>query len=139
MTTAPTLRSLAGMLDIEISWGRGTHLAAERLHFVRDGVPIFVFANPVFHGRYDALSPLDIPSLWDARVRVELDGIGVLVTPLEWELLLAVVLSATARVEALRTCLQDSYDGRMLTRLLREGRVQPSTEDAVWAVLESDA
>ena len=139
MTTAPTLRSLAGMLDIEISWGRGTHLAAERLHFVRDGVPIFVFANPVFHGRYDALSPLDIPSLWDARVRVELDGISVLVTPLEWELLLAVVLSATARVEALRTCLQDSYDGRMLTRLLREGRVQPSTEDAVWAVLESDA
>jgi hypothetical protein len=63
----------------------------------------------------------------------------VLVTPLEWELLLAVILGAAARLSALREQLRDaSYDGRLLTRLLREGRVQPATEEAVWAALELD-
>lgn len=137
MTTEPVLRSLAEMLDIDAVWSRGAHLSAERLHFTRDQVPVFVFANPVFHGRYDALSPVEIPSLWDARVRVEAGGISVLATPAEWELLLAVVVGADARVEALSAHLRNnSYDGRLLTRLLREGHVQPATEESVWAVLE---
>ena len=137
MTTDRVLGSLAEMLDIDAVWQRGIHLAAERLHFMRDGVPVFVFAKPVFHGRYEALSPMEVPSLWDARVQVEVGGIGVLATPLEWELLLAVVLGAAARLSALRDRLRDaSYDGRLLTRLLREGRVQPATEEAVWAALE---
>ena len=111
MTTPPALRSMAGMLEIDAVWRRGIHLAAERLHFVRDQVPVFVFANPVFHGNYEALSPAEIPSLWDARVRVTVGAGGVLVTPLEWELLLAVVVGAASRVEALRTHLRDhSYD-----------------------------
>ena len=91
----------------------------------------------MFHGRYDALSPVEIPSLWDARVRVEAGGISVLATPTEWELLLAVVVDARARAETLGAYLRDnSYDGRLLTRLLREGHVQPATEESVWAVLE---
>ncbi|MDP6606149.1 MAG: hypothetical protein QF664_07845 [Dehalococcoidia bacterium] len=137
MTTEPALRTLAEMLDIDAAWQRGSRLAAERLHFVRERVPVFVFANPTFHGPYDAISPTEIPSLWDARVRVELDGVTVLSTPLEWELLLAVVLGATERLAALRSGLTDHPpDGRLLTRLLREGRVEAATEEAVWAAVE---
>ncbi len=139
MTTARAVGSLAEMLDIDAVWERGAHLAAERLHFLREAIPVFVFAKPVFHGSYDTLSPMEIPSLWDALVQIEVGGISVLVTPLEWELLLAVILGAGARLGALREHLRDgSYDGRLLTRLLREGRVQPATEESVWAALEHD-
>ncbi|MEE8422080.1 MAG: hypothetical protein V3S31_04810 [Dehalococcoidia bacterium] len=137
MTTDPALRTLAEMLDVDASWQRGARLAAERLHFIRESVPVFVFANPTFHGRYDAISPTEIPSLWDALVRVELDGVAVLATPLEWELLIAVVLGASERLASLRACLsRRPPDGRLLTRLLREGRVEPATEEAVWAAVE---
>lgn len=137
ITTGPVVRTLSEMLDVRAEWGRGPQLAAERLHFLRGRVPIFVFADPVFHGRYDSLSPVEVPSLWDARVRVEADGASVLATPLEWELLLSVVLGAVSRVAALRERLHErGHDGRLLTRLLREGRLEPATEEAVWAVLE---
>ena len=65
-----------------------------------------------------------------ARQRVELSSGGhVLTTPLEWELLLAVVLDATGRIETLRTRMRDAgFDGRLLTRLLREGHVAAATE-----------
>ena len=80
---------------------------------------------------------MDIPSLWDARRRIEVDGTNVLVMPLEWELLLAVLLDSSTRVEALRTLMRENgFDGRLLTRLLREGHVQPATEEAVWQQLE---
>jgi hypothetical protein len=139
MTSEAALRSLAEMLGLDASWQRGTRLAAERLHFMRDGVPVFIFANPTFHGSYDALSPADIPSLWDARVRIELDSVTVIVTPLEWELLLAVVLSARDRADALVAALADRpADGRLMTRLLREGHVEPATEELVWAAIEDD-
>ena len=139
ITTAAGLATLAEMLDMPSEWGRGTHLAAQRLHFMRGQVPVFVFGDPVFHGRYESLTPLDIPSLWDARQRVELSSGGhVLTTPLEWELLLAVVLDATGRIETLRTRMRDAgFDGRLLTRLLREGHVAAATEEAVWKHLEA--
>lgn len=139
ITTAGALMTLAEMLDMPSEWGRGAHLAAQRLHFMRGQVPVFVFGDPEFHGRYEALSPLDIPSLWDARERIELSGGGhVLTTPLEWELLLAVVLDAPARIEVLRTRMRDrGFDGRLLTRLLREGHVAAATEEAVWKHLEA--
>lgn len=137
MTSESALRALAEMLGIEAAWQRGARLAAERLHFMRDGVPVFIFANPTFHGSYDALSPADIPSLWDARVRIELDGVNVIVTPLEWELLLAVVLSADERTAALvETMAERPADGRLMTRLLREGHVESATEELVWAAIE---
>jgi len=137
ITTGPALRTLAEMLDMPSTWGRGAYLAAQRLHFMRGRVPVFVFANPVFHGRYESLSPIEIPSLWDARPHIEVGGATVLVSPLEWELLLAVVLDSTPRIHALRACMRDrGFDGRLLTRLLREGHVQSATEEAVWAVLE---
>lgn len=139
MTTEPALQSLAEMLDVDAVWQRGAHLAARRLHFMRERVPVFVFASPVFHGSYDALAPFDVPSLWDARVRVEVGAVAVLATPLEWELMLSVILGMHTRIDALRERLRDgSVDGRLLTRLLREGRVQPATEESVWAVLERD-
>jgi hypothetical protein len=139
MTTAPALQTLAEMLDMPSTWGRGAYLAAQRLHFMRVRVPVFVFANPVFHGRYESLSPMDIPSLWDARAHIEVEGATVLTTPLEWELLLAVVLDTGPRIEALRPVMRDrGYDGRLLTRLLREGHVESATEEAVWAVLERE-
>lgn len=139
ITTESALRTLAEMLDMPSTWGRGAHLAARRLHFMRGRVPVFVFANPVFHGRYESLSPMDIPSLWDARARVDIEHATVLATPLEWELLLAVVLDSPARVEVLRAHLREhGFDGRLLTRLLREGHVESATEEAVWAVLERD-
>jgi hypothetical protein len=137
ITAEPALHTLADMLDTPSEWGRGTHLAAQRLHFMRGRVPVFVFGNPVFHGRYEQLTPLEIPSLWDARQRIEVGGCSVYATPLEWELLLAVILESGTRIEALRTHMRDAgYDGRLLTRLLREGHVASATEEAVWKHLE---
>ncbi|MCK9486841.1 MAG: hypothetical protein M0R73_09120 [Dehalococcoidia bacterium] len=137
MTTEPALIALGEMLDIPTDWGQGTHLAANRLHFMRHGVPVFVFGDPIFHGPYESLSPRDIPSLWDARVRVEIGGAVVPCTPLEWEVILAVCLGAQQRVEALRqVMLQRGYDSRLVVRLLREGHVNSATEEAVWSVLE---
>ncbi|MGE3855599.1 MAG: hypothetical protein AB7G21_01430 [Dehalococcoidia bacterium] len=137
MTSEQVLTTLGEMLNVPADWGQGAHLAANRLHFMRHGVPVFVFGDPVFHGPYDSLAPREIPSLWDARVRVEVNGVGVLCTPLEWELVLAVVLGLSARVDGLRDrMLADGYDSRLIVRLLREGRVAADTEEAVWAVLE---
>jgi hypothetical protein len=137
MTSEQVLTALGEMLNVPADWGQGAHLAANRLHFMRHGVPVFVFGDPVFHGPYDSLAPREIPSLWDARVRVEVNGAGVLCTPLEWELVLAVVLAANARVDGLRDrMLADGYDSRLIVRLLREGRVAAHTEEAVWAILE---
>ena len=137
MVTEDTLHSLAGMLDIAPKWGRGTHLAAERLHFMRHGVPVFVLARPVFHGRYESLSPFDVPALWDARASVDVRGTVVFCTPVEWELMLSVVLGIRSRTDLVGAHLREhGFDNRLLTRLLREGRVERDTEEAVWAVLE---
>ncbi len=139
VASSSVLRALAEMLDIDAHWDRGPHLAAERLHFMRDGVPVFIFGDPTFHGSYDRISPREIPSLWDARTRVECDGVDVLCSPLEWELLLAVLLGAEARVAVLREHLRENgFDGRLMTRLLREGHAAPATEEAVWAAVERD-
>lgn len=140
MTSEQTMLALGEMLGIPSDWGQGAHLAANRLHFMRHGVPIFVFGDPVFHGPYDSLTPREIPSLWDARVRVPVNSVGVLCTPLEWELVLSVVLGANSRVEALRARMREGgYDSRLIVRLLREGRVEAHTEEALWSVLEQRA
>lgn len=139
LASAGVVDALSDMLGVAAEWGRGAHLASERLHFLRHGVPVFVFGDPVFHGPYESLSPREVPSLWDARVRVEVGGVGVLCTPLEWELVLAVVLGANKRQEALRDRMRaHGYDSRLIVRLLREGRVTHGTEEAVWAVLEGE-
>lgn len=139
IASADTVEALSGMLQLEAHWDRGNRLAATRLHFLRHGVPVFVFANPVFHGRYDSLKPMEIPSLWDARVPVACGSVQVLCTPPEWEFLLAVVLGIGDRVEQLRRHLRtNGFDSRLVVRLLREGRVDRETEDAVWSVLERD-
>lgn len=137
ITTPAAVEDLSEMLGVESQWGRGERLPGKRLHFLRHGVPVFVFADPVFHGLYDRLTPRDIPALWDALVRVEVDGCEVRCTPLEWEFVLAVVLGMRGRVEQLREALQErGYDSRLVVRLLREGRCGSSTEEAVWEVLE---
>ena len=137
MTSEPALIALGDMLGVPSDWGQGTHLVANRLHFMRHEIPVFVFGDPIFHGPYESLTPRDIPSLWDARVRVEVQGVGVHCTPLEWELILAVVLNARSRVDAICTrLLEQGYDSRLVVRLLREGRVARETEDAVWSVLD---
>ena len=140
MVGAEALQSLARMLGVSSKWGRGAYVAAERLHFMRHGVPVFVFSRPTFHGRYESLSPFDIPALWDARETVEVGGIGVPVLPCEWELILAVVLEQRTRIELLQGHFaQYGFDNRLLVRLLREGRVEKDTEEAVWAVVEGRA
>ena len=140
ITTESAAAALAEMLDVPVSWRDGEHLAGQRLHFMRETVPVFVHANPTFHGTYDSLTPLEIPSLWDARRTVQVRGTDVFVTPLEWELLVATVLNAKPRVETLSAHLRaEGSDGRLLTRLMREGHVQPETEEAVWAALEQDS
>jgi hypothetical protein len=146
MVEAEALTSLAQMLGVSSKWGRGAYVAAERLHFMRHGVPVFVFSRPLFHGRYESLSPFDVPSLWDAREIIELAGVGnqgevsVPVLPLEWELMLAVVLEQRSRTEVLQGHFAEhGFDNRLLTRLLREGRVEKDTEEAVWAVVEGRA
>jgi hypothetical protein len=140
MVNAESLATLAQMLGVSSKWGRGAYVAAERLHFIRHGVPVFVFARPTFHGRYESLSPFDIPSLWDARESLEVGGAAVPVLPLEWELMLAVVLEQRSRVEVLQAHFAEhGFDNRLLTRLLREGRVEKDTEEAVWAVVEGRA
>jgi hypothetical protein len=138
IVTQETLKSLAQMLGVAPKWGRGAYMAAERLHFMRYGVPVFVFARPTFHGRYETLSPFDIPSLWDARCAASAGGVSITVLPLEWELILAVVLEQRSRIEELQAHFSlYGFDNRLLTRLLREGRVEHATEEAVWSVVES--
>ncbi len=145
ITSEAAVEALSHMLGIPSDWGQGAHLAANRLHFMRHGVPVFVFADPVFHGPYESLVPRDVPSLWDARTRVELAStrpgippVGVLCTPLEWELILSVCLGYQARVDAIRDRMRETgYDSRLVVRLLRESHMQPATEEAVWAVLEA--
>lgn len=137
MTTVPAVLSLSAMLGVQTGPGHGALVDAERLHFMREGVPVFCFGSPVFHGNYDAISPADIPSLWDARVRVDTGAVSVLVSPLEWELLLACILGMRQRLDELLPVLRTrGHDGRLLTRLMREGRVHRETEEAVWALLE---
>jgi hypothetical protein len=137
MAPGGTVEALAEMLQINAHWDRGDRLAATRLHFLRHGVPVFVFADPVFHGRYDSLRPMEIPSLWDARVPARCGSVQVLCTPPEWELLLAVVLGMNDRIEQLRRHLRRrGFDSRLIVRLLREGRVDRETEESVWSVLE---
>lgn len=134
----PSLLALGQMLDVPSDWGQGAHLAANRLHFMRHHVPVFVFGDPIFHGPYESIAPRDIPSLWDARVRVEVNGAKVFCTPLEWELILSVCLGYQARVDAIRDRMRETgYDSRLVVRLLRESHMQPATEEAVWAVLEA--
>ena len=137
MTTEEAIVAFGQMLDVPSDWGQGAHLVANRLHFMRHGVPVFVFGDPVFHGPYDSLAPREIPSLWDALATVEVGGVTVHCTPLEWEIVLAVVLGATARAELLRDHMRGTtYDSRLIVRLLREGRVAAGTEEALWALLE---
>ena len=137
VTTDAALRQLADMLDVPVTWQRGAYVAAGRLQFMRNRVPVFVHGSPTFHGAYVSLSPVDIPSLWDARTRVEVHGTVVLATPLEWELLLAVVLGNDARAAAIGERLRpEGHDGRLLIRLMREGHVGAETEEAVWKHLE---
>lgn len=137
ITTDPAIRTLAGMLGVDASWERGARLAASRLKFQRGPVPVFVHANPTFHGAYDTLTPLEIPSLWGARTQIAFEGATVLATPVEWELLLAVVLGNASRSEAIRDYIARSgeLDNRLLTRLMREGHVEHDTEEAVWALI----
>ena len=138
ITTATTSGQLAEMLDLDARWLAGRRLAAQRLHFLRDSVPVFVFGDAQFQGRYDVLRPRDIPALWDARVRLPCSGVTVLATPLEWELLLSVVLDNADRAgEIARVLRGRGWDGRLLTRLTREGHVHAATEEAVWQLLEN--
>ncbi len=137
ITSEKAITALGEMLGVPSDWGQGTYLVANRLHFMRHGVPVFVFGDPVFHGPYDSLAPREIPSLWDALRRVEVGGVPVLCTPLEWEIVLAVVLGQTGRAELLRDHMRaNEYDSRLVVRLLREGRVASHTEEALWALLE---
>ncbi len=136
-TTDAALRQLADMLDVPVTWQRGAHVAAARLQFMRSRVPVFVHGSPTFHGAYVSLSPVDIPSLWDARAQVDVNGAIVLATPVEWELLLAVVLGNPERATAIGDHLRaQGHDGRLLIRLMREGHVGTETEEAVWKHLE---
>ena len=136
-TTDAALRQLADMLDVPVTWQRGAHVAAARLQFMRSRVPVFVHGSPTFHGAYVSLSPIDIPSLWDARAQVDVNGAIVLATPVEWELLLAVVLGNPERATAIGNHLRaQGHDGRLLIRLMREGHVGTETEEAVWKHLE---
>ena len=65
---------------------------------------------------------------------------AVPVLPCEWELMLAVVLEQRTRVELLQGHFaQYGFDNRLLVRLLREGRVEKDTEEALWAVVEGRA
>jgi hypothetical protein len=51
--------------------------------------------------------------------------------------MLSVVLGIRSRTELVGAHLREhGFDNRLLTRLLRESRVERDTEEAVWAVLE---
>ena len=137
VTTDSALNQLAEMLDVPVTWQRGAYVAAARLQFMRSRVPVFVHGSPTFHGAYVSLSPADIPALWDARTQVDLNGTVVLATPLEWELLLAVVLGNAERATTIGDHLRtQGHDGRLMIRLMREGHVGSETEEAVWKHLE---
>ena len=137
VTTEQALRELAAMLPAEVGWRRGEYVAAPRIRYERGAAVVFVHGNPTFHGAYVSLTPIEIPSLWDARAEVAVRGARVFATPLEWELLLAAVLGNDARASAVGAHLRGrGHDGRLLTRLMREGHVGAETEEAVWGLLE---
>ena len=137
VTTEQALRDLAAMLQAEVGWGRGEYVAAPRVRYERGAAAVFVHGNPTFHGAYVSLTPIEVPSLWDARAEVAVRGARVFATPLEWELLLAVVLGNGARAAAVGAHLRErGHDGRLLIRLMREGHVGAETEEAVWGLLE---
>ncbi|MXZ46776.1 MAG: hypothetical protein F4Z08_07300 [Chloroflexi bacterium] len=137
VTTDSALNQLAEMLDVPVTWQRGAYVASARLQFMRSRVPVFVHGSPTFHGAYVSLTPVDIPALWDARTHVDVNGTVVLATPLEWELLLAVVLGNAERAGTIGDHLRaEGHDGRLLIRLMREGHVGSETEEAVWKHLE---
>ena len=137
VTTEQALRDLAAMLQAEVGWGRGEYVAAPRVRYERGAAAVFVHGNPTFHGAYVSLTPIEVPSLWDARAEVAVRGARVFATPLEWELLLAVVLGNGARAAAVGAHLRErGHDGRLLIRLMREGHVGTETEEAVWGLLE---
>ena len=137
VTTEQALRDLAAMLPAAIDWQRGEYVAAPRIRYERGAATVFVHGNPTFHGAYVSLTPIEIPSLWDARAEASVQGARVFATPLEWELLLAAVLGNDRRARAIGARLRErGHDGRLLIRLMREGHVGAETEEAVWSFLE---
>jgi len=97
-----------------------------------------IHGDPIIHGRYDSLKPTQIPSLWDALVSVHCNDVTALCTPLEWELLVAILTGKDDLIDLLKNILRRrGYDGRLVVRLLREGRVDQETEETVWKILES--
>ena len=53
---------------------------------------------------------------------------------------MAVVPDGAGRVETLgRRAKEHGFDNRLLARLMREGRVDATTEEAVWGALEPPA
>lgn len=99
---------------------------------------LVVHGDPIIHGRYDSLKPTQIPSLWDALVSVHCNDTTALCTPIEWELLVAILTEKEDLIDLLKNILKRrGYDGRLVVRLLREGRVDQETEETVWKILES--
>lgn len=102
------------------------------------GNKITIHGDPIIYGRYDSLKPTQIPSLWDALVSVHCNDTTALCTPIEWELLVAILTEKEDLIDLLKKTLnRRGYDGRLVVRLLREGRVDQETEDSVWKTLES--
>ena len=97
-----------------------------------------IHGDPTIYGRYDSIKPTQIPSLWDALVSVHCESIIVLCTPIEWELLVAILTEKRESIDLLKKILsRRGYDSRLVVRLLREGRVDQETEENVWKTLES--
>ena len=137
ITSSDVATTLSQVLGIEPGWNQGPHLASGSLRFLRHGVPVFVLADPVFHGPYETLKPMEIPSFWDARIHRHSPADGVPCSTTEWELVLAVVTGARDRSDLLGRHLRtEGFDSRLVVRLLREGRVERETEEAVWSILE---
>tara|TARA_B100000029_G_scaffold472734_1_gene513506 strand:- start:2269 stop:2847 length:579 start_codon:yes stop_codon:yes gene_type:complete len=106
-------------------------LSTDRYNFTIHG-------DPIIYGRYDSLKPTQIPALWDALVSVHCEDTTALCTPIEWELLVAILTEKEDFIDLLKKTLnRRGYDSRLVVRLLREGRVEPETEDNVWKILES--
>ena len=80
---------------------------------------------------------MKIPSIWTGLNNGSLDGHQIPCSPPEWELILAIALNATNRINEIQQYLSEfGYDSRLVVRLLREGHASVATENIIWALLE---
>ena len=137
MTTKNIASIISDILGAEIKESQNSPIKGSRLHLEREGISIYIFGDPQFEGEDENFQPVKIPSIWTGLNNGSLDGHQIPCSPPEWELILAIALNATNRINEIQQYLSEfGYDSRLVVRLLREGHASVATENIIWSLLE---